>query len=458
MDRLILMERVMNETRMAVLEDGKLCELYYDRPGNEKLSGNIYKARVLNGLKGMDAVFLDIGLEKNAFMQEGLLKPGTELMVQVTNEPGGTKGCRVTKTLSIPGRMIVLLPMEQSVTVSRKIASAEERQRLYSVCKRALEGTGMGAIARTAAEGADEARLEADIASAVTLWNELKNRAEHTAAPKLLQSDSALPLRLARDLLGLSGARVIIDGEELYQECLRAANAFAPEYASQLTKHDSPAPVFDLYGVDAQADKLTGRFVWLDSGGSLVIDETEALTVIDVNTAKSSGARTQEETILRLNTEAANMIARLLRLKDIGGIIIIDFIDMQKDESREKLLAALREALKRDRNRTAVVGFTGLGLVEMTRKKERRPLSKQLGHVCPHCSGNGLVPSYETAARRAVREVWAKHRGGQTAFALRACEGVAGWVRTIGLPQGAKVRIVSDKTMEDGAWEVTADL
>lgn len=230
----------------------------------------------------------------------------------------------------------------------------------------------------------------------------------------------------------------------------------APEFEKCISEHKGSTPLFDIYRVDAQADKRMGRHVWLKSGGSLVVDETEALTVIDVNTGKFVGNRSFDETVFKLNCEAAREIARLLRLRDIGGIIIIDFIDMDSQAHRDELLKLLRELMEEDRNRTNVVGFTGLGLVEMTRKKVRRPVTKQLMHICSDCGGSGLVPSYETTARRIVRELWVRKRAGSEGTLLvRAAEPVAGWLKTIGAPEGMRVFVCADGELPENEYSIS---
>lgn len=459
MNREFLLETVRGQTRLAVIEDGALCELYYERPGSEKLSGNLYLGRVQNILPGMNAAFVDIGLEKNAFLYAGdipvdtteekelarrmkearierMIRPGQELLVQVVKEPGGTKGCRISSHATVPGRMSVLLPSMNYVGISRKITDHAERERLHGIAKALIGDGGMGMIVRTAAEGVDAERLGEDYRASCELWHEIENRARYSAAPKLIHSDGSLALRVVRDMLDESVQAVRVDGSALFEEVRRYAHLLAPGLEDRIAEHKSSTPLFDVYRVDSQIDKHSGRFVWLKSGGSLVIDETEAMTVIDVNTGKFVGKQSFDETVFKLNCEAATEIARLLRLRDIGGIIIIDFIDMDSTEDREALLEQLRELMKGDRNRTNVIGFTGLGLVEMTRKKVRRPLTKQLKHMCNACDGSGNVDSYETTAWKIIRELWAwgrTHSAG--ALLVETTEPVAGWLRTIGVPE-----------------------
>ena len=478
MKREFLLETVRGQTRLAVVEDGALCELYYERPGSEKLSGNLYLGRVQNILPGMNAAFVDIGQEKNAFLHAGdipvdpgeaqelanrmkdarierMIRPGQELLVQVIKEPGGTKGCRITRDVTVPGRMTVLLPSVSYAGVSRKITDPAERERLLGIANALAGDTGMGVIVRTAAEGVDEETLRADYRAACELWKTIDQKARHAKAPKLIHSDGSLALRVVRDMLDETAESVQVDDGALYEEVRRYASMLAPGLESRILCYAGQTPLFDVYRVDAQADKRMGRHVWLKSGVSLVVDETEAMTVIDVNTGKFVGTKSFDETVFKLNCEAAREIARLLRLRDIGGIIIIDFIDMERAEHREALLALLRELMAGDRNRTNVVGFTGLGLVEMTRKKVRRPITKQLMHICSDCGGRGVVPSYETTARRIVRELWVRKRQGSEGMLLvEAVEPVVGWLCTIGAPDGMQVYACASTALPESEYTI----
>lgn len=479
MKREFLLETVRGQTRLAVIEDSQLCELYYERPGSEKLSGNLYLGRVQNILPGMNAAFVDIGQEKNAFLYAGdipvdtreeqelasrmkdariekMIRPGQEILVQVTKEPGGTKGCRISSHVTVPGRMTVLLPSVSYIGISKKIVSASERNRLHAIAEALIGESGMGVIIRTAAEGVDEQALRADYHAACELWKVIERQAKHARAPKLIHSDGSLALRVVRDMLDETTDAVRVDDRAMFEEVRGYAQLLAPELAGRVMEHTGSTPLFDVYRVDVQADKHMGRHVWLKSGGSLVIDETEALTIIDVNTGKFVGNKSFDETVFKLNCEAAREIARLLRLRDIGGIIIIDFIDMDSQEHRDGLLRLLRELMSEDRNRTNVVGFTGLGLVEMTRKKVRMPVTKQLMHICSDCGGRGMVPSYETTARRIVHDLWARMRAGSEGVLLvRAAEPVTGWLKTIGAPEGMRVFVCADSGLPENEYSIS---
>ena len=463
MRREFIFERVADQTRLAVLDDGKLCELYYERGGRAKLAGNIYAGRVQNVLPGMNAAFVDIGMGKNAFLYAGdinidvrgeealqdrlekariekIVRPGQMILAQVVKEPGGSKGPRISGYITLPGRLCVLLPTIQYAGVSKKIDDTAERSRLFEAAKALVQASGAGIIVRTAAEGVDIAQIEADHARLLRLWKKIETEGVHGAKPRLLQSDGSLVLRAVRDMMDESVCAVRTDDEAVYREFQNCAAALTPEYAGRIELVRGEIPLFDSLRIDHQLEKAFARHVYLKSGGTIVIDETEAMTVIDVNTGKFTGKKNLQETIFALNCEAAEEIARQLRLRDIGGIIIIDFIDMEEPERRAALIEHLKEILSRDRNRTNVLGMTALGLVEMTRKKVRRPLSKQLMRDCSACLGAGWEWTYESIAYRIVREIWRRRRSGDVStLRILTGENVAGWLNTIGVPGGCSV-------------------
>lgn len=477
MKREYLFERVMSQTRLAVLEDNRLCEIYYERKGREKLAGNIYAGCVRNILPGMNAAFVDIGLNKNAFLYasdvsidqpelrdqvkgariEKMLRPGQMIVVQVIKEPGGSKGARVTCSLSLPGRYGVLLPTIRYAGVSNKICDAQERDRLYAIARSLSDENGSGVIVRTAAEGASAEEICADYAKLTAQWARIDALARHAKSPRLIQSDGSLAVHAMRDMADDTVCAFCTDDEDLYHELREAAMLYAPECADRIALTCTETPLFDLRRVDHQLDDGMKRYVWLKSGGTIVIDETEAMTVIDVNTGKFTGNTSLEDTIFRLNCEAADEIARQLRLRDIGGIIIIDFIDMRAEQNRDALIDHLKGALARDRNRTNVLGITQLGLIEMTRKKVRRPLTRQLMHDCTACLGTGREKTYETQAYDAVREIWRRRRTGDTCAYRLTCDArIASIIRKIGLPAGGNVRIEAGDAIV--GYELTADL
>lgn len=424
----IIVESMYGRTRLAVMEDGRLREMYTEQAGSEKLVGNIYMGRVENVLPGMQAAFVNIGLDKNAFLYAGDLKPGPdcgfadtsvnaaqipiqklvkngqEIMVQVTKEPGGAKGPRVSTHITLPGRAVVLMPTVEYVGVSRRI-DEEERERLRERMT-ALKPEGMGAIVRTAGADATDDDLRAEIEQLSEKWREISLRARHTSAPKLIHVDETLIRRAVRDIMLKSdNARMLIEDERCYQEALAAANECAPGLSSRIERYTGKRPLFLLYDVATQAEKALMRRVWLKSGGFLVIDHAEAMTVIDVNTGKFVGSSGLEDTVARLNLEAVGEIVNQLRLRDAGGIIVIDFIDMVSQENRERVVAALKEALSHDRAKSNVVGFTGLGMLEMTRKKVFHSLRGQLTRPCRECRGEGWEYTPDVIARRALMAV-----------------------------------------------------
>ena len=456
MKREILLEKMQGQSRMAVLEDNRLCEIYYERVRSAKLAGNIYAGRVQNILPGMNAAFVDIGLKKNGFLYAGdicidtrdqqdlkaqlenrrierMLRPGQMIVVQVVKEPGGSKGPRISGSITLPGRLCVLLPTIAYAGVSKKIDDAAERSRLHDIAKNLSQNSGRGIIIRTAGEGASADEIADDYQRLIENWEKIETAARHSAAPRLIQADGSLALRCVRDMLDETVDAVRTDDAELFDQLRQSALLLTPSLADRILLEKTETPLFDLKRIDHQLEKAFERHVYLKSGGTLVMDETEAMTVIDVNTAKFTGKGDLQQTIFRLNCEAAEEIARQLRLRDLGGIIIVDFIDMQGDEHKQALLEHLRSKLQNDRNRTNVLGMTALGLVEITRKKTRQPLSKLLMRDCTHCLSSGREWTHETVAYRAVREIWRRRRmGDTTAYRILTGEKVGGWIQTIG--------------------------
>lgn len=472
MTRNILLETTSGQTRLAMLEDDNLIEYYVERKGQEKLSGNIYLGRAANILPGMQAAFVDIGLEKNAFLHAGdilvdsadrealrnqlgaqsikkMLKPGQEVLVQVVKEPGGTKGPRISSPVTLPGRFAVLLPTVEYIGVSRRIEEETERNRLRDIAER-LRPKGMGLIMRTAASKAGEEDVRRDVEYLTRLWQSIQLRAQHSTAPALLHRDESLAHRSVRDMLTDEVQALLVDDEELFKTARETAGMLSPELQERVALYREPEPLFERYRVDSQLSKALSRHVWLKSGGYLVIDHTEALTVIDVNTGKYVGSSSLSDTIFKINCEAAQEITRQLRLRDVGGIIIIDFIDMESEEDQERLLALLRQMLKQDRTKTNLVGLTGLGLVEMTRKKVRQPIYHQLWRQCPVCQGSGMVPSDETVARAILYEL--KIRAAQSpdvgCWLVKASQGVAGQLLLIGSSIKAHAFVSADASMQ----------
>lgn len=413
------------ETRVAVLEDKIVVEVYIERSLNQRLVGNIYKGKVENVLPGMQAAFVDIGLEKNAFLfvEDALppktaseeddrvcstsitdaLKEGQEVLVQIAKEPIGTKGARVTTHITLPGRYLVLMPTVDYIGISRRIEDEQERERLKILAEK-VKPPKMGLIVRTIAEGMDEEELHQDVVLLTKLWKKIQNRAYHGPVPNLIHKDLELVQRILRDLFTEDIDNLIIDSRYEYEKILELMELTAPQLKGRVMLYEQ-GNLFEKYGVDEEIEKLLKPRVWLKCGGYLVIDQTEALTAIDVNTGKYVGSTNLADTVLKTNLDAAVEIARQLRLRNIGGIIIIDFIDMSDAEHQQLVLQKLDEETRKDKTKSNVLGLTQLGLVEMTRKKVRQGLESVLLKHCPYCEGRGKVLSEETISIRAKNDI-----------------------------------------------------
>ena len=420
----ILINISPQETRIALVEGGTVQEFHVQRTARHGLVGNIYKGVVRRVLPGMQAAFVDIGLERTAFLHvadmfvserqdgelppvERLLQEGQTVLVQILKDPMGTKGARLTTLLSIPSRYLVLMPFEKHVGVSAKIEDEVERERLRSLLDAMVpaHAPGCGVIARTAAEGAHDDSLVEDLNFLISLWRNVEEAARLVAAPALVQGDLPLAMRVLRDMLVTNVERIRIDNAE---ECTRVrqfAQLFIPQLVDRIECYGAAAPIFDLYGVEDELNRSLERKVDLKSGGHLVIDQTEAMTTIDVNTGAFTGHRNLDETILKTNLEAVGAITRQLRLRNLGGIIIVDFIDMKSEDQRAQVLRAFEKELARDPARTRVYGFSPLGLVQMTRKRTRESLGHILCETCPLCSGRGFIKTVETVCNEIAREV-----------------------------------------------------
>jgi ribonuclease G len=434
------------ETRVALLEDGMLAELYIERTKGRNIVGNIYKGKVLKVLPGMQAAFVDIGLEKAAFLYvsdvyrdieeydlmleegsdgegdfefemqgvpsyltqpsqiEDLLCEGQEILVQVSKEPIGTKGTRVTSHFTLPSRYLVLMPTVDHVGVSRRIKDQNERKRLMEIIQ-GIKPQGLGFIVRTASEGGDKELVKGDMDFLLKLWDNIQRKKENCSAPSLIHSDLNMVLRVIRDLLSSEVNKVIVDDRQEYRNIINFTKTYMPKLKCDIEIYEGREPTFDGYGIEMEIDKSLGRKVWLKSGGYIVIDMTEALTTIDVNTGRFVGKRNLEDTILKTNLEAAKEIAYQLRLRNIGGIIIIDFIDMERDGDREKVYLALEEVLQKDRTKTNILKISELGLVEMTRKRTRESVPRILCEPCSYCDGAGYVKSKTTVSYDIFREI-----------------------------------------------------
>ncbi|ADG83371.1 Rne/Rng family ribonuclease [Thermincola potens] len=415
------------ETRVAVLEDKVVVEIYIERSLNQRLVGNIYKGKVENVLPGMQAAFVDIGLEKNAFLfvedavpprtttdEEAksnyhvnitdVLKEGQEILVQIAKEPIGTKGARVTTHITLPGRYLVLMPTVDYIGISRRIENESERERLKALAEK-VKPANMGLIVRTIAEGMDEEELVQDVTVLTKLWKKIQNRSCHGPVPNLIHKDLELVQRILRDIFTEDIDNLIIDSRYEYEKVLELMELTTPQLKSRVSLYEQDN-LFEKFGVDEEIEKILKPRVWLKCGGYIVIDQTEALTAIDVNTGKYVGSTNLADTVLKTNLDAAVEIARQLRLRNIGGIIIVDFIDMPDQEHQRMVLQKLEEEVRKDKTKTNVLGLTQLGLVEMTRKKVRQGLENVLLKPCPYCDGRGKVLSEETISIRAKNEIF----------------------------------------------------
>jgi ribonuclease G len=432
------------ETRVALVQDGLLGELYIERKQERGIAGNIYKGRVERVLPGMQAAFVNIGLEKSAYLHvsdvrgtpddlkrlvavgessgpengddedpeapaggariEDLLKEGQEIVVQVTKEPISTKGARVTRYISLPGRHLVFMPTVEHVGISRRISSDKERRRLREIIDQ-MRPAGTGFIVRTVAESVPEKDLKADMDFLIKLWNNVVQRTEVARCPSLIYNDLDLLLRTVRDMFTPDVDKLIIDSRPDYERIKKFIHAFMPDFAGQIELYTSSEPIFDGYGIEIEIDRALERKVWLKSGGYLIVDEMEALTAIDVNTGRFVGKRNLEDTITQTNLEAAREVAEQLRVRSIGGMIVVDFIDMDRSSNRNKVTRAFNDFLRRDRAKAAVTRISELGLIEMTRKRTRDSLLHSLTEPCEHCEGKGYTKSRRTVAYGLLREL-----------------------------------------------------
>ncbi|MCP5253493.1 MAG: ribonuclease G [Zoogloeaceae bacterium] len=411
------------ETRVALMQNGVAQELHVERSASRGIVGNIYLGKVVRVLPGMQSAFIDIGLERTAFLHvadiwserhngdgpkpiERILAEGQNITVQVLKDPLGTKGARLSTQVSIAGRMLVYLPQEKHIGISQRIEDETEREQLRERLTRLVPADEPGGfIVRTMAESASDAELLADIAYLRKIWAEIRSRTVGAFPPKVLYQDLTLGQRVLRDLVGDETGRIQIDSRENFQKLTAFAEEYMPKVLPLLTHYVGERPLFDLYGVEDEIEKALARRVDLKSGGYLIMDQTEAMTTVDVNTGGFVGARNFDDTIFKTNLEAAQTIARQLRLRNLGGIIIVDFIDMESVEHRDAVLDEFRKALAKDHTKMSVSGFTQLGLVEMTRKRTRESLAHLLCESCPTCDGRGEVKTARTVCYEILREL-----------------------------------------------------
>ena len=417
MSRLLLINCRPDQRRVALLENGLTMELFFERTRGRGPVGNVYKGRVVRVLPGMQCAFVEVGLARTAFLYVGdlyggepneaasgrgdrfppideLVREGEELLVQVAKEPMGTKGARVTTHLSLPGRLLVYRPTVDQVGVSRRIEDKPERERLRTAAE-AIKPERGGLIVRTVGEAASEDELRADLGFLEVLWEDIRKRAEVARAPVLIHEDLDITLRSVRDLMSGDLDRVLLDDAGERDRVARFVERFMPDYAGTIELWEAPDPMFERFGLEWEISRAVRRKVWMRSGGYITIDPTEALTAIDINTGRYVGKSNFEETVLEANLEAAREIAYQLRFRDIGGLIVIDFIDMAEASNRERVYQALTEALAQDKARSHVLPMSELGLVEMTRKRVRESIVQSLTEPCFYCEGRGYLRSIQ---------------------------------------------------------------
>lgn len=438
------------ECRVALVENGTVNELFVERLAKRGLVGNIYKAKVVRVLPGMQAAFVDIGLSRTAFLHINdmiwprnqptpnvfeLLQPGQILTVQVMKDMLGTKGARLSTDLSIPSRYLVLMPYGHHTGVSQRIESEAERDRLRSIIERnqAEHKLPGSVIVRTAADGIEEEAIAQDMAYLAKLWEFIQRKQKSMIVPSLVFEELPLPQRVIRDLANHETAKIQVDSREVYAKLQEFVEEFVPMMSTRLQHYPGECPIFDLYNVETDIQKALQTRVALKSGGYLMIDQTEAMTTIDVNTGSYVGGRTLEDTVFKTNMEATQVIVRQLRLRNLGGIIIIDFIDMQEASHRDEVLQQFEKVLEKDHAKTKITQVSELGLVEMTRKRTRESLEHLLCEACPTCQGRGYVKSPETVCYEIFREIlrYSRDFQSQTGFTVVAHPAVVDRLLTV---------------------------
>jgi ribonuclease G len=496
----ILINVTQGETRVALLEGGQVVEFYIERKRDASLVGNIYKGKVVKILPGMQSAFVDIGLEKAAFLYVGdiqtdkdefaplfedegnddsldflprkgrsemsieeVLQEGQELLVQVSKDPMGSKGARVTSYLTFPGRYLVLMPDVDHVGISRRISNEEQRERLKEIVTR-IRPEGYGLIIRTASEDSLEEDIKKDLEFLILLWENLKKKKDKVPPRGLLYSDLDLVFRSIRDLMTQNVERLVIDSAEEYNRITEFVKTYFSKLLEKIELYEETEPIFDAFGIELDISRAIGRRVWLKSGGYIVVDQTEAMTVIDVNTGKFVGKEGLEDTILKTNLEAVKEITYQIRLRNLGGIIIVDFIDMDKLENREKLFTAFTEAMKKDRAKNTILHISELGLIQMTRKRVRENLGRTLCTTCPYCEGKGFVKSPNTLCYEILRTIRKMARHGSTKIIITAHPLVAELlsdeemlgIEDVERQYGVKVIIRADAKKHQENYEVTS--
>lgn len=435
MKKEIIINSTNEDTRIAIVENNKLVEIFVERPDNERMVGDIYKGRVHRVVKGMQAAFIDIGFEQDGFLHfsdmgnevnqlfadidedmlentrkkrevdpADLLRNGQEIAVQIIKEPISTKGPRVTTEITLPGRFMVLVPNQERIGVSRKIASVKERRRLRNIARK-IRPKDFGLIIRTVAEGKDEKTLQQDLNKLLKSWKTVQEEIKRARPPKLIFKDLGMASSVIRDLFTSDVNRVVVDSRKMYREITRYLTEVGSDLVNRVEYFKSKAPIFDMFKIEEELRRSLERKVWLKSGGYIIIEQTEALASIDVNSGRYFGKKDHERNSLKTNLEAAREIARQLRLRDIGGLIVIDFIDMELNSSKDKLMNELRKEFARDRAIIRTAEMSRFGLVEMTRQRIRPSLIYNITEPCSLCQGTGLIPTQGTVLANIERAI-----------------------------------------------------
>jgi ribonuclease G len=496
MKKEIIVNTTALETRVALLENGELTEIFIERESNRGTVGNVYKGRVTKVLPGMQSSFVDIGLERDAFLYvsdhfgsaeeyerlwggeeaaeegenggrparhghiEDLLKEGQEILVQVSKESIAAKGARITSYVSLPGRFLVLMPSVDYVGVSRKIDNDKERRRLKQMVAE-LKKDNYGWIVRTEGMHKGREEFEADMNYLRRLWEEMRRRAEKASTPALVHRDLDLVCKILRDTFSEEYDRVLIDNEAEYRQAYEFISAVQPALARRVQRYTKPTPIFEELGIEVELEKALRSRVWLKSGGYIVINQTEALVAIDVNTGKYVGKRRLEDTVLKTNLEAVEEVCRQLRLRDLGGIIVVDLIDMEEHKNRRRVQEAFEEALGRDRAKTKLLQISEFGLVEITRQRTKKSLGHLLTQACPYCLGSGHVRSVETLCldiQREIQKLLPSMEG--TEVLVRVHPDVArrlergNWLSTLQLPQGLALSVRGDASLHHEQYDI----
>lgn len=456
----------LNEIRVAILENDEVAELYFDREKKDSIIGNIYLGRVQKIMSGLDSAFVDIGVKKNAFLfikevvspfdyYEGtneilkgkikqILKPGQMLIVQVTRVPMGTKGARLTSLVSLAGRYLVMMPYGDGIGVSKKLDESE-RERLRSLSTR-LKIKNMGIVIRTAAKDTKLAILKRELKYLKRLWNNIQKKARRLDSPTLIHEELGLVQRILRDRLTLDFNSIVVDTKQLYDHISNYLIKKIPQMHSKLKLHSGEKPLFEEMGVEKAIDLALKRKVWLKSGGFIVIDKTEALTAIDVNSGRFSGRNDLEETIVHINLEAVEEIVKQIKLRDIGGLIVIDFIDMEKEGNRLKIVEAMKSALQSDNATTNITDISKLGLLEMTRKNVTEGIQDVLCKPCPYCDESGYILSEESMRLKTEREIFKLTKESESeALLIELNSGVAAMVIGQGGENVKKLENITNK-------------